>query len=237
MSKEWVKLYLKLQYNTVFNTDVTATYMFIFCLLRAYPTGSFTIGRLQIENQTPIKGITAYKALKRLEKAQMVNMSSNNRFTTISILNWSDYQSVGNNLSNNTVTTEEQLSNNTVTHGNKNKKEKENKNIPSISPLTFSDEVLEELRTKFPLKDVEGEIDKAKDYLASKGKKYKDYLAFMRNWLRNSHDVRSVARTAPVEVEEEIDYREDPEYRERAHQKLEEGRALLAAKMAMQETN
>ncbi len=41
-----------------------------------------------------------------------------------------------------------------------------------------------EMKTQFPAVDVDQEIDIAKDWLASRGKKYQDYRAFMRNWLR-----------------------------------------------------
>jgi hypothetical protein len=43
-----------------------------------------------------------------------------------------------------------------------------------------------DLREKFPEKDVDEEIEKMKDWLASKGVTKKDYAAFARNWLRNS---------------------------------------------------
>jgi hypothetical protein len=44
--------------------------------------------------------------------------------------------------------------------------------------------VLETLKDEFPDLPVAFEIKKAKDYVRSTGRKYNDYVAFMRNWLR-----------------------------------------------------
>lgn len=50
---------------------------------------------------------------------------------------------------------------------------------------------LEETRAKFresfPDADVDLEIEKAIDYIKAHGRRLKDYVAFMRNWMRNSH--------------------------------------------------
>ena len=46
-------------------------------------------------------------------------------------------------------------------------------------------EFLKELEKLFPNRNVALEMERAKDWLASKGKVYKDYAAFARNWLRN----------------------------------------------------
>lgn len=68
-----------------------------------------------MEALTGIKGSTYYKALGRLKFHKMVTQVSNNRFTTISICKWDEYQSSGNSQSNtrsnNQVTTKEQQSN------------------------------------------------------------------------------------------------------------------------------
>ena len=49
---------------------------------------------------------------------------------------------------------------------------------------------LEELQKQFPKKQVRQEFEKAKDWLASTGKRKKDYNAFFRNWLRRANDER-----------------------------------------------
>lgn len=65
------------------------------------------------------------------------------------------------------------------------------------------DSEINNLQKKFPRKTVSDEYDKAIDWLRSSGKTKKDYLAFFRNWLRNSNDTRIPPRptwTPPVDV-------------------------------------
>lgn len=57
----------------------------------------------------------------------------------------------------------------------------------SIKILSHPPEI-ENLKEKFPKIDVESEIEKMKDWLKSKGKRQKDYLAFARNWLRKAKE-------------------------------------------------
>jgi len=47
------------------------------------------------------------------------------------------------------------------------------------------DVFISQLKEKFPDKNVEFEIEKMKDWIASSGKVKKDYRAFARNWLRS----------------------------------------------------
>ena len=139
----YIRFYVKSLENPMFK-DVTAWHIFQFCLLQAYPNGSFTIGRNQLEKWSGIKGTTAYKCLLRLKNAKMVTIEvtggSNNRFSLVSIVNWEKYQSLvttpSNNLGNNPVTINEQSSNNPVTHYNKEirikNKEELDTNVSSI---------------------------------------------------------------------------------------------------------
>jgi len=48
------------------------------------------------------------------------------------------------------------------------------------------DVFISQLKEKFSDKNIELEIEKMKDWLASNGKQKKDYAAFARNWLRNT---------------------------------------------------
>lgn len=65
-----------------------------------------------------------------------------------------------------------------------------------------SEEVFNSLTSKFPDVDVREEIEKMKDWLASSGKRKKDYVAFARTWLRrcdkkNTKPVGTSARSSP----------------------------------------
>src|SRR3990167_6049540 len=100
----WVKLHLKTLDNEVWLHDPTAWRVFEYLLLKAYvgkPQGTVTTTRGQMAQALFINNDTLWSALLRLKKRQMVNSTSNNRFTTISICNWSSYQGISNNAVNN----------------------------------------------------------------------------------------------------------------------------------------
>jgi hypothetical protein len=193
----YIKYYLKSIENPLFK-DVTAWHIWQFCLLEAFPDGSFTTGRFQMEEFTGVKGITAYKALKRLEKSKMVTIKVtggiNNRFSEISIVNWEKYQPLlttsNDNPSNNQVTIKEQSSNNQVTHLDKEeriknkeiKKEESTRqwlvSLPPKDKIYFSE--------KYKNIEIEEEVEKAVNWLNMTGKRYKNYKAFLENWCKKA---------------------------------------------------
>jgi hypothetical protein len=75
------------------------------------------------------------------------------------------------------------------------KPEIRNKNIEILTVK----EIVDDFVNKFPDVDVALELDKLRDWLASKGKVQKDYVAFARNWLRRaSADARIRNRKQPI---------------------------------------
>jgi DNA-binding transcriptional regulator YhcF (GntR family) len=116
--------------------DHTAIILFLNLLLVAdRDTGSYECGRFQLAEITGINPNTIYKTLKRLKKSKMITQESNNKYSTISIVNWHKYQDYDNTCGNNKVTTREQQSNNKVTL-NKNIRIKELINKEEIATLT-----------------------------------------------------------------------------------------------------
>lgn len=71
--------------------------------------------------------------------------------------------------------------------------------------LKITEEEFNQLKEMFSLKDVKGECEKAEDWLLSKGRVYKNYPAFMRNWLRKTPDTKSRPKiwTPPVPINQE----------------------------------
>lgn len=126
MDQGWIKLHRRSLNNPLFR-DITAWHIFEFCLLKADRNGVFTVGRHQLEDWTGIKGTTAYKALKRLEKAKMVTVSvtfGKYGFSEILILNWEKYQlqkNDSNSFSDEKVTNECPISNTLQEYRIKNK--------------------------------------------------------------------------------------------------------------------
>lgn len=78
-------------------------------------TGDLRLGRFSASKELNLNPNTFYKALKRLEKKyKMVTLSSNNQYTTVSLLNWAKYQPDPVSVTqsgNNQVTTKYQRSN------------------------------------------------------------------------------------------------------------------------------
>jgi hypothetical protein len=58
--------------------------------------------------------------------------------------------------------------------------------------LDFDTETIQEFKTKYPSVDVDDELETARLWLASTGKKYKNYKAFTHNWLRRKRNTPSI---------------------------------------------
>lgn len=80
---------------------------------------------------------------------------------------------------------EDSSHNNNIYNNTDNKTIK--KNTASLEILA-DETIIQQLQEKFPYVNVRYQIDNAKDWLASKGVKRKDYVAFMRNWLRKADE-------------------------------------------------
>jgi len=91
----YIYLYRKILNNKKLVKDTTAAWIFIWLLLRAdWETGEVETGRYVMAHDLGINPNTLYSCLSRLAKNyKLVNIKSNNRFSTISIVNWKDFQS------------------------------------------------------------------------------------------------------------------------------------------------
>lgn len=106
MHNGWIKLHRKTLDNKIFKHDLYAWRVFETLLMLAdRETGQWTGGRIQLGANAGLKPITAYMASIRLVKANLITLSSNNKFSTFSICKWKEYQALGNSVDNNAVTT------------------------------------------------------------------------------------------------------------------------------------
>jgi len=192
----WIKLHRKLLDNPIF-TKEGLLQLFIYCLLKAnheeariifnnkeeiIGVGQFITGREVLSKDLNVKESTIYKRLKNLEKLGILNIKSNNKFSLVTIVNYTMYQieeSESNSKSNNKVTTKEQQSNT-----NKNDKNDKNEKKNIYAEYVY----LKESEYK-KLIDEHGEmlvkkfIETLNNYKGANGKKYKsDYLAIL-NWV------------------------------------------------------
>jgi hypothetical protein len=116
MNDGYVRLWRKINDNQFLAHDNNAYLVFVKLLtLVNWKTGSYDTGRFKFSEITNLNPNTLYKVLIRLEDNGLVTLTSNNRYSTITICNWKHYQADGNSTSNNPVTTREHHGNNTVT--------------------------------------------------------------------------------------------------------------------------
>lgn len=140
--KGWVKLHRQLQENPIW-TDSNYLKLWLFCLFEAshkdreqlvgnamvqLDRGQFVIGRKILEEklnkgvkpQQKLNEITWWRYLKNLEKWKMLNIKTNNKFSVVTVVNYSFYQDREDEteqhneqqVNNNGTTTEQQLNTN-----------------------------------------------------------------------------------------------------------------------------
>lgn len=134
----YIKLFRKLLKSPIWDNE-KALKIWLWCLLKAthierdqlvgqqiihLEKGQFITGRAKASNELKMKERTIYDYFKLLEKLQMINIKSNNKFSVISIEKWEDYQVDELNF-NNKITTNQQQTNT-------------NKNVKNIYFILFN---------------------------------------------------------------------------------------------------
>lgn len=160
--------------------------------------GSFITSELKLMDRWGWSKAKVRCFLKLLESDGMLIKNSDRKKTTLTVVNYSDYQ----DLPNHRKTTEEPQkdrgetteepqkdTNNNVNNANTVNKgemptEKSIKHkFGDYGKVRLDDEQFLKLKNEFP-DDWEARIQKLDDYVASTGKSYKDHLATIRNWAK-----------------------------------------------------
>ena len=134
----WIKWHRKSIDNPLFKNPL-GWHLFEYCCLKAnheperfifnqeeifIDRGQFVFGRKQAAMETGIHPSTIYRRIMSLERNKMITVKSNNKFSVITVQNYSEYQAkkpeVEQQVNNKRTTKEQQL--------NTNKKEKNDKN-------------------------------------------------------------------------------------------------------------
>jgi hypothetical protein len=184
----WFLLYKKIWDNPRFYKNSKAIAILVWLFSHCNEKGIVTCGRQQIAIDCGISESSVYRVVTNLSKIYqgnepIVNIKTNNHFSTITILKWAELQRPVNNGLNNKRTTSEQPANNHRTLINNKEEIIKNKELDT--------EQLLKLQEKFPTKSVKQEYEKCKDWILANGKTYKDYEAMFKNWLRRSADTRT----------------------------------------------
>ena len=208
MKNGWVKLHRKIKDNLVWTND-KALKIFINCLFRAnFEDKTIFVGRKKVKlkagqfvtsypkfaQEVGYSQSTAYYWLELLELERMIERLPKGSYTIITVLNYDRYQGIERKV--------ERLKKGqrkVKETEKKDKKEKKDKNKRESTPkkpnkknrdILNSSEFVSLMQKEFPALDVKQELLKAEDWLRAKGRRYKDYTAFARNWLRKAEEFK-----------------------------------------------
>ena len=136
------------------------------------------------------------RILETFENEQQIEQRKSNQGTVITVVNWEKYQQreqPSEQRVNNERTTSEQRVNN-LPIIQECKECKNGKNIyGAYKNVLLSDDEMQKLQNEFPA-DWNDRIERLSEYIASTGKKYKDFLATIRNWARRDTKVKPIRK-------------------------------------------
>lgn len=119
MNNGWVKLHRKILDNDAIFRGGSCFPVLCLLMLLADRDGKVTTGRKQLSKLLSINENTVYKALQKLRSLGTIEIYGNNKYSTIVICNWKEYQHDGNNGLSEAVkvTTKQQQSNSSFNNG------------------------------------------------------------------------------------------------------------------------
>jgi biotin operon repressor len=155
--------------------------------------GELLTGRKLIASETRLSEQQVRTCINRLKSSGQITIESTNQYSLITIVKYDDYQgSDSYNIqqiiqpANLPITNGQPTDNQRITTYKKDKKEKKEKEyiyLGEFQNVKFTADELEKLKAEFPI-DYQDRIERVSAYCASTGKKYKNYLATIRNWAR-----------------------------------------------------
>lgn len=167
-----------------------------------YERGSFPTSYTKLSQDTGLSVQSVRTCLERLKKSGEITCVSTNGGTKIIVNKWDYYQGSCDdaNTQDNTPVTSDQHEGNTeptrVQHepntepttlkeykNTRSKEKKEYIYLGEFQNVKFTADEFSKLKEEFPT-DYQDRIERVSSYCASTGKKYKNYLATIRNWAR-----------------------------------------------------
>lgn len=151
--------------------------------------GQAIIGTVETAKQLGITRQQLRTALSKLEKSGEISKKTTNKFTLVTIENYSKYQDI-TSISNQRITNEQPTDNQRATTLKNVKNVKNVKNNIYIRPhagefenVKLTKEELDKLQVSYS-DCYEEYIEKLSSYLAQTGKRYKSHYATLLNWIR-----------------------------------------------------
>lgn len=216
----WVKIHRKILHSPIFdNANLLKVWFWCLCKATHEPrkhlvgnqlveleAGQFVFGRKSAALDLKMKERTVYDYMNVLEKLEMLNIKSTNKFSVVTVMKWDFYQGrddVDQQQKDNNPTTIQHQSNNsptTVQHKQECKELKNVKNVKNISPPNispprgdasqrFTPPSVDEVRAYCQERRNGVDPQAFVDFYTSKGwmvgkNKMKDWRAAVRNWER-----------------------------------------------------
>ena len=204
-NRGWIKIHRKIEENAIFSSE-WGLKIWIWCLLRAghsendvyfgltkihLKRGQFIFGRESASKQLHIKPSTLRNWMEQLKMDSYIDIKPTNKYSIVTVLNWSKYQDneqQKGQQSDNRVTTDGQQSDTNNKDNNVNNENNDKKKIQIFSSkgdITLP--VMNEIAEKYhvPLSFVQSKFDDMSNWMAAKGKVYRNYKAALSNWVKS----------------------------------------------------
>lgn len=216
----WVKIHRKILRSPIFD-NANLLKVWVWCLCKAtheprknlvgnqlveLEAGQFVFGRKSAAEELRLSESSAYRYMQILQKLEMLNIKTNNKFSVVTVMKWDICQGRGDvdkqQVDSSGTTTEHQMNNKRTTseHKQECKELKELKNVKNISPPNISpprgdasqrftppsvDEVSAYCQERRNGIDPQAFVDfyTSKGWMVGKNK-MKDWRAAVRNWER-----------------------------------------------------
>jgi len=146
--------------------------------------GQFIFGRNKHAKELGMPPSTLWKIILKLKLLEVLDVNSDTHYSLITVC---DYN-VSQDFTNYKVTTKEQPRNNQGTQHKESNKRKNNIYNPLKNKKDFLDNIPDSIKIKNPnltSTDYDYFTDSIIDYCESTGKKYKDYFAALRTFIKN----------------------------------------------------
>ena len=199
MHRGYIKLWRKSLESTIWDNPKLWRF-WVWCLLKAnhcamtqivgfqdvqLTPGQFIFGRLKASMETGLSEQEIRTAIDGLRKRQNLTIKSTNKFSIITIVNWTEYQEEPTNkAADQQPTVNQQLTTNKNDKNVKNKKEIYKERFKSYElGLSLTEKEWNDLVKQFgSAEEVERRVQNVIDYSKSKGRPYKDLAATIRSW-------------------------------------------------------
>lgn len=200
----WIKIHRKML-DWEWYDDLNVWKVFMHCLLRAnfkdkkwrgitVKRGSFITSSIKLAKETCLGRQQTRTAIAKLKSTNEITTETTSEYTEITVNNYDKYQ-LNNQQINQRPTSDQPASNQRVTTTKEGKKDKKDKNKRALvikekkysSLKDLGEHEFEQVAELYqvPLPFVRSCYDSLENYCEAHGKKYKNYLAALRNFVKN----------------------------------------------------